>query len=495
MPATPASTASVATGVTPYTTWNNFSATIPPGAMTANTMFRWIQLNSSGTCCDNWGLEDISIQAGPCSSAVVNWSNGLMDTNQFYVSPIADSVFIAYVYDTLGVLQCVSDSIFINISGASLTYDLEDTVYVYCSYDSVSAEVTNLANSIEPFTFNWSNGDTSSLTYFYGTGISQDSIWNYVTVMDACGFTFLDSVLFIVNQTLTLDSLVAQPSGFVQVPNCLPSGIVQAYVSGLTQDLGFAQYNITGPNVNPGAINVNGTSIGDLPPGMYYFTVTDDVCTLSDSVEVTSLEPPVANLSANIDAGCSPLSVSFTNSSQNTVSYFWDFGNSNTLNISNENSQSATYSSSSQVMLVAYDANNCSDTAYLNINIIECGCTDISALNFNPSAIQDDGSCVYPVPVVVAPNIFTPNGDTDNDVFFMKTEFTVKLKLTILNRWGNLMYEKEYDLLSPGLEYGWNGLAPSGNEAEEGVYFYKYMATGIDVAQIDGHGFLHLVRD
>jgi len=495
LPATPASSASVASGVTPYTTWNSFSVPIPPAAMTANTMFRWIQFNSSGTCCDNWGLEDISIQAGPCASAVVNWSNGYMDTNQFYVSPVSDSVFIAYVYDTLGVLQCVSDSIFINISGASLTFDLEDTVYIYCAYDSVSAEVTNIANALAPFSYSWSNGDTTSLTYFNGTGIYQDTSLNYVTVTDGCGFSFLDSVLFIVDQTLTLDSLTSIPSSFVQPPNCLPSGVVQAYVSGLTEVLGLAQYSITGPNTNPGGITVNGTSAGDLPPGWYYFTVTDDVCTLSDSVEVTSLQPPVAVLSANTVIGCSPLSVTFSNSSQNTDSYFWDFGNSNTLNIPNENSQSATYSNSTQVMLIAFDSNNCSDTTYLNIDIIECGCMNSDATNYNPAAVQDDGSCVFPIPIAVAPNVFTPNGDTDNDIFFIKTELAVKLQLTIINRWGNLMYEKEYDLLSPGPEYGWNGLAPSGKEAEEGTYFYKYIATGINGDEVGGHGFLHLVRD
>ena len=48
------------------TTWNNYSFTIPPGAMGPNTQFQWIQLNSSGTCCDNWGVDNVSI------SSVVN---------------------------------------------------------------------------------------------------------------------------------------------------------------------------------------------------------------------------------------------------------------------------------------------------------------------------------------------------------------------------------------------------------------------------------------
>lgn len=39
---------------------------------------------------------------------------------------------------------------------------------------------------------------------------------------------------------------------------------------------------------------------------------------------------PIASFTANVTSGCSPLTVSFTNTSTNATSYYWDFGNGNT---------------------------------------------------------------------------------------------------------------------------------------------------------------------
>ena len=79
---------------------------IPQAAMTTGTMFRWTQFNSSGTCCDNWGLDNIEIFGGPCNTATINWDNGLSNTNYFCTTPTQDTAFVAMVYDTLGNYMC-----------------------------------------------------------------------------------------------------------------------------------------------------------------------------------------------------------------------------------------------------------------------------------------------------------------------------------------------------------------------------------------------------
>ncbi len=50
---------------TTFYNWTQVTTNIPPGAMSSATQFRWRQLTHSGTCCDHWALDDISIDAGP----------------------------------------------------------------------------------------------------------------------------------------------------------------------------------------------------------------------------------------------------------------------------------------------------------------------------------------------------------------------------------------------------------------------------------------------
>ena len=124
-------------------------------------------------------------------------------------------------------------------------------------------------------------------------------------------------------------------------------------------------------------------------------------------------------------------------------------------------------------------------------------------MNFNPSATADDGSCIYPEPIISAPNVFTPNNDQDNanELFELTTENLEELQLIIFNRWGNIVFN-ETSVDPDNDNPAWNGqIDNSGKEAEAGVYFYKYIAVGTEnqftdtpAPVVEGHGFLHLVR-
>ncbi len=492
LPSTPASSSSVASGVTPYTSWTQFTVPIPLGAMTQTTMFRWIQFNSSGTCCDNWGLEDISIQAGPCNSAFVDWDNdGIYDSTSFYytATPI-DTFFVVDVYDTLGVLQCSSDTLFIGSNTASLTYDLVDTVYSLCRYDTLQVDITNLANANAPYSFNWVTGSDSSSTNIYSAGNIQDTILYNVTITDGCGFTYPDSVLLIVNQILRVDTAYTGPSNA-----CDPTGWVSFIYSGDSSNTippSQPYFNLAGPNDSTLFVT-SGTADQNLSAGWYYFTVSDDFCFVYDSAYVDIENPPIANLDGSPLTGCAPLEVTFTNSSENTNDYHWDFGDGTVYNVSDLSSQTHTFSADAQVMLIAYADPNCADTAYLSVLITPCGCTDPTAENYDPNAVLSDGSCIYPIPTVIAPNVFTPNGDGDNDVFVLTTTKAQNVELLIVNRWGNVMFDQQTD--EHGIHPFWTGVTQGGADAPEGTYFYRYTATGVNGDKVEGHGFLQLVRD
>ncbi|MEZ4891119.1 MAG: gliding motility-associated C-terminal domain-containing protein [Crocinitomicaceae bacterium] len=82
------------------------------------------------------------------------------------------------------------------------------------------------------------------------------------------------------------------------------------------------------------------------------------------------------------------------------------------------------------------------------------------------------------------PNVFTPNGDGVNDLW--TTDGNV-IKISILNRWGNVVFSSENGFS------GWNGNNQNGNPCSEGNYFYILEnKTGTEVST--HKGFITLIR-
>jgi len=90
------------------------------------------------------------------------------------------------------------------------------------------------------------------------------------------------------------------------------------------------------------------------------------------------------------------------------------------------------------------------------------------------------------------PNVFTPNGDNVNAIFgplLNQNESFLVFTCQILNRWGNIMYEFN------DMSKGWNGKSQGGEDAQDGVYFYKIFAKDVSGKEIYKQGFFQLVRD
>jgi gliding motility-associated-like protein len=255
---------------------------------------------------------------------------------------------------------------------------------------------------------------------------------------------------------------------------------------------GIPSFNWTGPGSNN--TNFIDASVWEnIPSGWYYFTVTDDVCSVNDSVYVDLLDPPIAEFTATPLTGCSPLEVTITNNSQNGTVYLWNLGDG-TLNTTTDLSgfthifENPTQNEGFTIQLIVQQGPFCSDTAVAGIITTVCGCTNAEADNYNPNATVDDGSCVFPNPVIEAPNVFTPNQDGLNDVFELEWKNLKSLRLIVLNRWGNVVYDETSEDLINTVP-SWDG-----GKAEEGVYFYKFQGVGITGQELEGHGFIHLVR-
>lgn len=397
----------------------------------------------------------------------------------------------------------VSSGIIYIGDGPIINIDESDTLLV-CANESVTVG-SSASGGYAPYTYEW----TDTLGNIIGTGDSLDigitengSIDVYVTATDNCDFSNVDTLTLTLNQTLSVDTIIVGPA------TCEPDGFVSAFVSGetTTPDHGV-YYSWTSMSGQAGPAASVWT---DLASGWYYVSVEDAVCTVEDSAFVDLLNPPVAVLTATPTSGCEPLTVSFDySSSENGDAYtlsYGDGGNESSTNLNDifSNTYTGTSATSFTAQLVVSQGLNCEDIATVEIQLGICGCTDEIALNYNPDATIDDGSCTYPVPpepTITAPNVFTPNGDSGvvNEEFFLTSENLAELRLIIFNRWGNVVYDYTSSDVSND-NPSWNGKTDKGDELDEGVYFYKYEGVGFESVigdpgiEIQGQGFLHLIR-
>jgi gliding motility-associated-like protein len=98
--------------------------------------------------------------------------------------------------------------------------------------------------------------------------------------------------------------------------------------------------------------------------------------------------------------------------------------------------------------------------------------------------IQDSYGCVYssmatisgvncPIPSVIPeepsimlPNVFSPNGDGQNDVFYFPNEGATDIHCEVYNRWGNLVYQWQ------DLDGSWKGNTLNNKACPEGTYYF-----------------------
>ena len=77
---------------------------------------------------------------------------------------------------------------------------------------------------------------------------------------------------------------------------------------------------------------------------------------------------------------------------------------------------------------------------------------------------------------LMVPNVFTPNGDGQNDEFRVAYRSLREFHIWVYNRWGKLVYE------STDPAKGWDGNI-GGRPASEGAYYYVIRALGTDAAK------------
>jgi gliding motility-associated-like protein len=375
---------------------------------------------------------------------VINSSTGVVN---LIATPVG-TYTITNTFAASGGCPSVTATAVITIIQPTATFTYSNTNY--CQTGSTSPNITGT-----------SGGTFSSIPFGLiinpSTGVinlQTSQTGNYVVTYSIVGSCPVTSTV-----SLNVNAIPASIAGPNQVINC---NNATANLNGSGSSTGS---NITYTWTNAGGTNVGNVSTTTVSSaGIYTLVVTNTVtgCSTSSTVTVTAIPAPNASFTANPLSGEAPLSVNFTNTSQNGVNYVWDFGDGSgavTTNASNTFNGTGVY----VVTLTASDNIPCTSTYTLTISVFD-GYT------------------------MLVPNVFSPNGDGKNDLFKVTSTGVNSFDATIYDRWGLKMHT----WTNPN--EGWDGNSKSGQNAAEGTYFYIIKASGFDGVERELKGSLLLVK-
>ncbi|MBS1652960.1 MAG: gliding motility-associated C-terminal domain-containing protein [Bacteroidetes bacterium] len=275
-----------------------------------------------------------------------------------------------------------------------------------------------------------------------------------IAVIPCGSSTAVAKVTIVLSNTLTSWNIkVEPPLNGAQLSNPALTGVTGQSVS-TTGGVSQYSFTINQPGVYPYNIvnNSNGCMFSPQPS----FTVVTD-----------SLHP---SFSASTLQGFAPLPVTFTNttgtnSGSGTITSVWSFGNGNS-NVTTGSNASTTYlNPGTYTVVLTSTSGTCNGSSYKVIVV------DI------PSSLT-------------IPNVFTPNGDNVNDVFFVKASNLTDINALIFDRWGNVVYQLD----SNTGNISWDGKNQYGKDCAEGTYFYVIKATGKDGTSYEKKGNVSLFR-
>ena len=88
---------------------------------------------------------------------------------------------------------------------------------------------------------------------------------------------------------------------------------------------------------------------------------------------------------------------------------------------------------------------------------------------------------------IYIPNAFSPNGDGINEYFFVDGQNITDLKMTIFDRWGEVLVQTE------NKNFKWDGTY-KGRVCQQGVYIYYITTKGANGTENEFKGTITLVK-
>ncbi len=402
-----------------------------------------LNLTSDTIICEN-GSSTLSLNpsGGISGPYTETWTNGLMGSAPHVVQPGVSTCYDVFVTDSYG---CVSqtESVCVNYQPPILlNVTATDSI---CPGASAMLEVL-AAGGNGNYSYEWAANGTIVSTNAQ-TIVSPNVSTEYcITVADGCETTPVtvcqDVVLFElpILSIASSDTVGCYPLDVTLSNTSSPSNLIQNIDWDLgdgttTSGLGPIQHTFPDPvcyDIAITATTINGCVLSLQEPSM--------ICPDDYPMADFTFDPNPTNLNQT--------TISFDEMASNdAVSFYWEFGDSSTLDPSTEMNPVVTYPSINpgnyDITLTVENSAGCAhDTTYtLIIN---------GVFNF------------------YVPNTFTPNGDGINDLFYPTGEAidTEDFEMLIFDRNGHILFE------TTDTNSGWDG-TKSGAVIPQGVYVWK----------------------
>lgn len=398
----------------------------------------------------------------------------------------------------------------------------------------------NFSTDSDFYLWDFGNGDTTSI--IFEPVITFDSVGVYTVYLyvtdSICLLTDTAEIQIFVYDSLDLTTTVDQEL-------CVPVPIdLTAYTNGVaTQFIWSSDANLSDTlNVDLSDSVYTATPSG---PTTYYVEVSNGGCSLLDSVTIDFIGSAlVLDANDSICAGETSIVTATNTNPSITFSYTWQ-PDSIIITPSTSNSVSVNPQTTQYVYVTATSSTGCvvEDSILINVGYIPDNLIVATASEYlvpegsdvtltgqpsgysylwlpvtgldSPTSISttatvdettlftllvSDGICtksdtvlvktyqfVCGEPFIYIPNAFSPNGDGENDVLFVRGSLIAEMEFRVYDRWGELVFES-FDRLD-----GWNGEF-RGKALDPDVYDYYLRVTCIDDVESIVKGNVTLIR-
>lgn len=375
----------------------------------------------------------------------------------------------------------------------SSTCNVTDTVYL--TVDVLASEVFSATLDVEPydpcvatnFTVNleFTGSGADSLYWNMGDGtVYQDTTITHTYSIDGTYIISLTAYDFTCGKVETITDTVTFNSSTVNASaNAAPNVIAcdppfNVNFTGGTTPQHLWNFDDGTPVSTLANPSHTFSSIGNY--NIMYVAIDSSTCNIADtayvSVQILQSEEFSAEFSPVPPQPCKDtvrVNIVFTGSGADSL--VWNMGDGTIIIGDSAISYFYTNPGAYTLSLTAYD-NTC--------NIME---TISQTINVDESTLNGD---------VIIPNVFTPNGDGENDEFKLLfaqypdadlAQYLEEYKMQIFNRWGKKVFESDSG--------NWNGKI-NGKPADDGVYFYiiTYNQVCLDEETMTKTGHVTLLR-